>query len=48
MRAVPRYGSDMYRKGTKTQVNDQDYYFNFYSSLQNQYVDPLAFEMISS
>jgi hypothetical protein len=30
--------TDPIRKGTKSQVNDQDYYFNFYSSLQNQYV----------
>ena len=38
--AVLECGSNNHRKGTKSQVNDQDYYFNFYSSLQNQYVPP--------
>jgi len=30
--------SDNYRAQGKSMAKDQDYYFNFYSSLQNQYV----------
>jgi hypothetical protein len=40
--------SDENRKEAKTQVNDQDYYFSFYSSLQNQYVSVSRDHTISS